>query len=197
MALSGRTRLSEPHANAPQSAPHASRYADRTMTFRLTHRASKKLRIRCEQLEQSHASRLEWYCNLVTVQRRQFFLFTHAATLFSLGAPAAGWNRTDFSPRFRHHVMDTLRDYGFADGDIARIVDDEPDIFATSADRGVLGSMVDYAKMLQYTADYVGGLAHMSTRSMNDIANECPMGRIGMEMPVRSLRQFLQAERAV
>jgi len=167
------------------------------MIFRLTHKVSKKLRIRCEQLEQSHASMLEWYCNLVIVQRRQFFLFTHAATLFSLWAPAAGWNRTDFSSRFRHHAMDTLRDYGFADGDIVRIVDDEPDIFATSADRGVLGSMVDYAKMLQFTADYAGGLERMSTRSMNDVANKCPMGRIGMERPARYLRQFLQPEGAV
>jgi hypothetical protein len=134
------------------------------------------------------------YCNLVIVQRRQFFLFTHATTLFSLWAPAAGWDRNDFSLRFRRHATDTLRDYGFADGDIARIVDDDPDTFATSADRGIVGSMVDYAKMLQYTDDYAGGPERMSTRSMNDVANECPMSKIGMASPARYLRQLLRTE---
>jgi hypothetical protein len=163
------------------------------MIFRLTEKVSSKLRIRREAIAQSHASMLEWYCNMVIVQRRQFFLFTQATTLFSFWTPAAGWSRAEFSSRFRSHATDTLRDYGFTDRDIGRTIDDAPDRFSTSADRGVTGSMVDYAKMLQYSVDYVGGLDRMSTRAMNDIANECPMSKIGMEHPADYLRQVLEA----
>jgi len=166
------------------------------MIFRLTHKASTKLRIHCEAIGQGQASMLEWYCNLVIVQRRQFFLFTQATTLFSFWTPAAGWSRAEFSSRFRRHATDTLKDYGFTDQDVARIVDSEPDTFSTSVDRGVTGSMVDYAKMLQYSVDYEGGLDRMSTRAMNDIANECPMSKIGMEHPAEYLRQVLQAKGA-
>jgi hypothetical protein len=163
------------------------------MIFRLTHRASNKLRIHCEPIAQNPASLPEWYCSLVIVQRRQFFLFTQATTLFSLWVPAAGWSRAEFSPRFRRHTADALRDYGFADRDIVRILDDGPDFFSPSADRAVVGSMVDYAKMLQYSADYEGGLDHLSPRAMNDIANECPMSKIGGNRPARYLRQVLRS----
>jgi hypothetical protein len=89
-----------------------------------------------------------------------------------------------------------LKDYGFTDQDVAKIVDSEPDTFSTSVDRGVTGSMVDYAKMLQYSVDYEGGLDRISTRAMNDIANKCPMRKIGMEHPAEYLRQVLQAKGA-
>lgn len=166
------------------------------MIFRLTHKVSTKLRIHCEAIGQSHASMLEWYCNLVIVQRRQFFLFTQATTLFSFWTPAAGWSRADFSSRSWRHATDTLKDYGFTDQDVAKIVDSEPDTFSTSLDRDVTGSMVDYAKMLQYSVDYEGGLDRMSMRAMNDIANKCPMRKIGMEHPAEYLRQVLQAKGA-
>ena len=56
--------------------------------------------------------------------------------------------------------------------------------------------MVDYAKMLLYSVDYEGGLERMSTRSMNDIANECPMSKIGMTSPARYLQQVLHTQGA-
>jgi hypothetical protein len=169
---------------------------DGIMIFRLTHKASTKLRIHCEAIGQGQASMLEWYCNLVIVQRRHFFLFTQATTLFSFWAPAAGWSRAELGSRFRRHATDTLRDYGFTDGDVARIIDSEPDTFSKTVDRGVTGSMVDYAHMLQHSADYEGGLDRLSSRDMNDLANECPMSKIGMKLPAEYLRQVLQAKGA-
>ena len=96
------------------------------MIFRLTQKVSNKLRIPCEELAQSSASILEWYCNLVVAQRRQFFLFTQAATLFSFWASAAGYSRGEFSPMFRRRATDALRDYGFSDDDVATLIDDGP-----------------------------------------------------------------------
>jgi len=165
------------------------------MIFRATQKVSSKLRIACTAIVDSHPSMVEWYCNLITVRRRQFFLFTHASSLFSFWAPAAGSTLDDFGQVFRQHATDTLRDYGFTNADTAKVIDDGPDAFAKATDRGVIGSMVDYAKMLRHAVDYEGGLERLGPRAMNDIANDSPMRKIGMESPAEYLRQVLRAER--
>ncbi len=45
--------------------------------------------------------------------------------------------------------------------------------------------MIDFAKMLRHAAHYEGGLEYLGPRAMNDIANESPMRKIGMEGPWR------------
>ncbi len=165
------------------------------MIFRATMKVSSKLRIAYTDVADSHPSMLEWYCNLITVRRRQFFLFTHGSSLFSFWAPAAGSTRDSFGQVFRQHAIDTLRDYGFSNADTAKVIDDGPDTFAKPADRGVTGSMVDYAKMLRHAVDYDGSLERLGPRAMNDIANDSPMRKIGMESPAQYLRQVLRAER--
>jgi hypothetical protein len=165
------------------------------MIFCATQKVSSKLRVACTAVANSHPSMVEWYCNLITVQRRQFFLFTHASSLFSFWAPAAGTTRDGFGQMFRRHATDTLRDYGFSDADAAKVIDDGPDAFARATDRGVIGSMVDYGKMLRQAVDYEGSLERLGPRAMNDITNDSPMRRIGMESPAEYLRQVLRAER--
>jgi len=165
------------------------------MIFRATQKVSSKLRIACTVITHGDLSMVEWYCNLIIVRRRQFFLFTHAPSLFSFWAPAAGSTRDDFGSMFRRCAADTLRDYGFSSADIAKVIDDGPDTVAKPADRGVTGSMVDYAKMLRHAVDYDGSLERLGPRAMNDIANDSPMRKIGMESPAEYLQQVLRAER--
>jgi hypothetical protein len=74
------------------------------------------------------------------------------------------------------------------------VIDGGPDVFAKPADRSVIGSMVDFGKMLRHAAHYEGGLEHLGPRAMNDIANESPMRKIGMESPVAYLRHILDTE---
>ena len=164
------------------------------MIFRATQKMASKLRIACSAITDGYPTMVEWYCNVVVLRRRQFFLFTHAPSLFSLWTPAAGLHRDGFGAMFRRGAIDTLNDYGFSNGDAARIIDDGPDVFAKAVDRRVIGSMVDYAKMLRHAVEYEGGFEHLASRAMNDIANECPMSAIGMESPVDYLRQLLRAE---
>lgn len=165
------------------------------MIFRVTKRVSSKLRVAYTAIADSHPSMVEWYCNLITVRRRQFFLFTHASSLFSFWAPATGSIRDSFGQVFRQHAIHTLRGYGFSTADAAKLIDDGPDAFAKAEDRGVTGSMVDYAKMLRHAVDYEGSLERLGSRAMNDIANDSPMRRIGMESPAEYLRQVLRGER--
>jgi hypothetical protein len=136
------------------------------MIFRATMKVSSKLRITYTAVADSHPSMLEWYCNLITVRRRQFFLFTHGSSLFSFWAPVAGATRDSFGQVFRQHAIDTLRDYGFSSADTAKVMDDGPDTFAKPADRGVTGSMVDYAKMLRHAVDYDGSLERLGPRAI-------------------------------
>jgi hypothetical protein len=163
------------------------------MIFRLTKKAAAKLRVKLAPAGADHPSLVDWYCNVATAQRRQFLLFTQATTLFSFWVPVTEVRRGDFGRVFRLQAVEALRDYGFTDDDLAKIVDEGPDIFTASADRGVLGSMVDYAKMLQYTVEYQGGLQRLSRRTMNDIANKCPMSMIGMKLPAEYLHEVLRA----
>jgi len=165
------------------------------MIFRVTQKLSSKLRIVCAAITGSQPSMVEWYCNLITVRRQQFLLFTHAASLFSFWTPAARSRGRDFGRMFRRQAADTLRDYGFSTADTEKVIDNGPDVFAKAADRGVVGSMFDFGKMLRQVVDYEGGLECLGPRAMNDIANESPMSKIGMENPVRYLRQVLGAER--
>lgn len=164
------------------------------MIFRLTHKASAKLRIPRGALGEGQSSLAEWYCNLITV-RRQFFLFTHATTLFSFWALAAGAAADNFGRVFRSRATEAMRDYDFSDDDIAKIVDDGPDVLARATDRGVLGSMVDFAFMFRHVMDDAGTLEPLDRRAINDIANACPMGKIGMQYPKDQLRAVLLGQR--
>jgi len=56
------------------------------MIFRATQKVSSKLRIARTVITHGDLSMVEWYCNLIIVRRRQFFLFTHAPSLFSFWA---------------------------------------------------------------------------------------------------------------
>ena len=162
------------------------------MIFRVTQRVSSKLGIACSDVSDSRPAMMEWYCNLITVRRRQFFLFTHAPSLFSFWTPAAGSTRGDFGVMFRQRARDTLRQYEFSGTDTAHVIDDGPDVFARATDRSVIGSMVDFAKMCRHAVEHEGGLEHLPLRTLNDIANESPMSKIGMKNPTDYLRQMLR-----
>ena len=164
------------------------------MIFRTTQKLSSKLRVVRAVMTDGAPAMVEWYCNLITVRRRQFFLFTHAPSLFSFWVPVAGSTRQHFGQMFRRQVIDALKDYGFSTRDTARVIDGGPDVFAKPADRGVIGSMIDFGKMLRHAAHYEGDLEHLGPRAMNDIANESPMSKIGMESPVVYLRHILDTE---
>jgi hypothetical protein len=97
---------------------------------------------------------------------------------------------------FRRRATEALRDYGFSDTDVATVIDGGPDVIASAEDRGFIGSMVDYGKMFRHAVDYEGGLERIGPRAMNDVANESPMRKIGMETPAVYLRHILHAERA-
>ncbi len=69
------------------------------MLVRLTKKAAQKLGV--EVKDASLTSKRESYGNIVVVERRHFFLFTHADTLFSCWALAARVKSDVVSPLLR------------------------------------------------------------------------------------------------
>src|SRR2546425_13313133 len=114
------------------------------MIFRATQKMASKLRIACCAITDGYPTMVEWYCNVVVLRRRQFFLFTHAPSLFSLWTPAAGLHRDGFRAVFRRGAIGTLSDYGFSKGDASWIIDEGPDVFAKVVVCRVIGSLVGY-----------------------------------------------------
>lgn len=64
-----------------------------------------------------------------------------------------------------------------------------PDVFAKTKDRGVLGSMVDYAKMAEIIVWNSGGLERTGLIDLTLHMNRTPMSRIGMQTPEDMIRQ--------
>lgn len=123
------------------------------MIIRCTARAQRRLGLKSGDLvpaADADARLAEWYCNIVVLERRPVFLLTHAETLFAFFMFAAGKSTHEvFWREVRAHARAALADIG-ADPAVAKLVlDGGVDAFAKTRDRGVLGSMVDYARMAE------------------------------------------------
>jgi hypothetical protein len=65
-----------------------------------------------------------------------------------------------------------------------RILDDGPDQFCKAGDRGVLGSMNDFANMADWAArDHASADVVLLQRTADEQMNSAPMSLLGMESP--------------
>lgn len=124
------------------------------MIVRCTARAQRRLGLQPTNLANVHqggAGLAEWYCNVVVLERRPVILVTHARTLFAVWMLAAGKaSHGVFWRELRAHARRALGDAGVASADAGLVLDEGRDAVAKTLDRGVLGSMVDYARMGQH-----------------------------------------------
>ncbi len=167
------------------------------MVIRCTERARKRLRLEptdIVDIGDGPPSLKEWYCNCLVLQRRPFFLVTHAPTLFSFWMPVAGHtNRPGFSAAMRKYARNALAEAGVVDeASAAEVLDDGPDLFSKTCDRGVLGSMVDFAHMSKAVVAHQGVLAHVSLDEMNSLMNRSPMSKLGMQAPDQVILRAVQ-----
>ncbi len=170
------------------------------MTFRCTSKARKKLRLAVADLADAPSSTAatEWHCNVVTLGRRPFFLFAHSLSLFGFLVPAAGNSAFEsFGDMFRGHANEVLQIEGMHGDTAGKILDDGPDRFCRAADRGVLGSMVDFANMCRFLIDDEGHVDPIVLHRAHELINESPMSRLNMESPRRALRTLLGEGRRI
>lgn len=169
------------------------------MIIRCTERARKRLRLELTDfaaIADGPSSLKEWYCNCLVLQRRPFFLVTHAQTLLSFWMPVAGHaSRPAFSLAMRKYARKALAEVGVDEVSAAKVLDDGPDLFSKTSDRGVLGSMVDFAQMSKTVIARQGGPAHVSLDEMNTLMNRSPMSKLGTQAPDQEiLRAVLGGE---
>lgn len=167
------------------------------MIVRCTARAQRRLGLKSADLKDSvdtDAGLAEWYCNVVVLGRRPVFLLTHAETLFAFWMFAAGKTSHEvFWREVRVHARNALGDIGVDLAGAELVLDKGSDVFTKTRDRGVLGSMVDYAKMAEIIVEQSGGLERVGLLRLTQHMNRTPMSRIGMGYPEDKIRQVLRS----
>jgi hypothetical protein len=167
------------------------------MLVRCTKRAQTRLRLKVADLvdvPDAPAGPAEWYCNVAVLERRPFFLLTHASTLFAFWMPVAGSTAPDvFGRRAREHAGAALASAGVDASKAGHIVGEGPVVFAKTRDRRVLGSMVDQVHMTKACLAYDGGLGQVGVDGLNESINEAPMSAIAMQSPRIAILRLLGA----
>lgn len=134
----------------------------------------------------------EWYCNVLTIERRRCALLTHARTLYSLLIPGFDRSTIDsFSQTFRRHLTLCLEWEGIPAPDAVARLAPEPDAFSRTRSRVILGSMTDSALLCRTYVAIGGGLARANLAEVARRLNEAPMSAIGMDRASRLLRGLL------
>jgi hypothetical protein len=118
----------------------------------------------------------DWYANVVTVRRQQVVLAASGVTLLPVLVAAAPYKT--MTARFVEAVGQVLRALSIEESKIAAEQDGMRDfVVAQTNDRRVLGSMTDFANMLD---------AYLDERTLTEVAlhlAEAPCGPIGMKNP--------------
>jgi hypothetical protein len=135
----------------------------------------------------------EWYANLFYIERRKCVFFTHAPTLFSfISFDVRRPEIRDLSGLFRKELERALRDERFSDEAIRRVLFETGEIrFDRTADRSVLGVMVDQVKITQYFAWHDGGLEKCDRVDIVRRLNRTPMSTIDFRYSIEKFSGML------
>jgi hypothetical protein len=135
---------------------------------------------------------MEWYGNLILIDRRKCLVFADVATLFTFMIPGVVKKQyRDFRGLFLSHLRSALADQGLALPDSAvhhRMV------FGPTRDRRVLGSLNDLVFLLTHYIATAGGLANADLGDAIRRVNQAPMTLID-DSPDRAIRRRLSAGR--
>jgi hypothetical protein len=164
------------------------------MIFRCTKKVQQRLRLTPSRLSPApEAPTLsDWYCNVVTLDDRPYFLLAHSLSLYAFYVPVAGnTTRGDFGRAFREQLTVVLALEGLLAEAGARLTDDGPDRFCPATDRRILGTMVDQAQMSQDFVEEVGGVDERVLGKLIEDINESPMRVLERHSPRFVLRAIL------
>jgi hypothetical protein len=147
--------------------------------------------------EQTHATLLgDWYANLLRIERRKCVIFTSERTLLTF--LAVGLDRgaiRDFAPLFQSGLRQVLESEEFAPADVDRVLLEYQELsLAPTADRSVLGSLNDLARLAAAYVQYRGGLSRCEPGAINHEVNLTPMKRLQMASPLDATRRLLDRD---
>ncbi|MEJ2310416.1 MAG: hypothetical protein P8Z31_02685 [Gammaproteobacteria bacterium] len=164
------------------------------MIIRCTKKLLKELRIQPVDVEDASPVG-SWHANLLHVDRRKCAIVTHDLTLFTLFMP--GLRRAEFDrfdDVFGQALFRTMRLFDFEQRLIECMLDrSRSNLYTTTNDRSVLGSMNDMAFHIRYFIDAFGGL---SVADLDEIAtriNRTPFKAIGFAYPSERFADMLDS----
>lgn len=151
------------------------------ITIRVTAKVAKRLKEPlAAKFQPSSGSFGDWYANLLVIQRQHVLLVVSEKTLLPLLIPAK--DLASFPKRLPHALGEMLRRLGVSGSKI------EPELaqmtswsFAKTASRQVLGSMTDFANMLEAFMDDGAPLVKQALRLARS-----PCSPLGMDSPIEA-----------
>ena len=137
-----------------------------------------------------------WYVDLINLDRKNYFLFTHSKTLFSFFVYAGTKKQLVnieliFAQRLQEQI---IRDIGTLDSYQEKLFppEDHPHRFIKTNSRSVVGSMVDFKYQLHAHNEGPGSIIEKYER-LNQWLNQLPMGALKYDNPKKRMKQFLEA----
>lgn len=134
-----------------------------------------------------------WYVDQLVLERKKYFLFTHAQTLFSFFIYVGTQKEIkDLPMLFRQKLEEQIvREISSQETYIAAAFSDaEACRFTKTNSRSVLGSMNDLKYQIEVQVWHKGPLVH--THSLiNHLINQVPMRAIGMDLAQRRFKTEL------
>jgi hypothetical protein len=167
--------------------------------FRCTEKLRRAMTLGARDLAQEEPppGPVEWYCNLLFLDRRKCLLFTHPQTLFSfLVACVTKPDFQRFGDMFRGQLGAALATEGLDPTSCLSPLVHGPDAFAKATDRSTLGSMLDHQLNLKFYVEHDGGWGRADPAALTRRLNDTPMGMRGhkhLQFPREVVRQWLRA----
>jgi hypothetical protein len=119
----------------------------------------------------------DWYANAVSVHRQHVVLAVSGVTLLPVLVPAAPYKT--MTARFAEATCEVLRALGVVEAKIAEEVGAMRElVVAPTNDRRVLGSLNDFAWMMQGYIEHEPSLLHVALK-----LSEAPCSPLGMNNP--------------
>jgi uncharacterized protein DUF6933 len=159
------------------------------LVIRCTEKLFRLLGESPQQPPDAPAGLLEWYCNLIWIDRRKCLLFTQADTLFSFFVP--GVRKAEIVPvgRFFLVHLGTALEQEALPSDVFGHIDPSTTLLAKTNSRSVLGSMNDFALHCSRFAA-LRGLDAGSVRELNHRLRRIPMRALKYAYPIDCVQRL-------
>lgn len=167
--------------------------------FRITRKLAKALKVPLPKAPvEHHDPEQEWFADLFYVERKKAVIWTHRPTLLTFVRPAVTVSELrQFHGLFRFEFRSILASLALPEMLIDRFGIYQPESYAATNDRRIVGSMLDYRKMFDMMVEYDGGLGVADIAGINAKLNDSPMSVLAMDSAVRRVQALTDPEARV
>lgn len=135
-----------------------------------------------------------WYVDLMNLERKNYFLFTHSQTLFSFflyaGTKAEILNLENLFAKKLEEMI--IREIGSSEKLTQALLPNNANFqFMKTNSRKVLGSMNDFKFQIKVMIDHHGPLSQTYDK-INHLINTIPMGTLKYEYPKDAMKLALE-----